>query len=93
MPDNESSGELENFAAQMVPEDDPVWPSSREYIANIPVQDRKFDSGKTPKAELFAWLATRREPGRMGAAIGTDDLSLDNPPSRTFLKWLTDLFK
>ncbi len=93
MPDNKSHGELEDFAAQMIPEDDPVWPSSREYIANIPVKDRKFDSDKTPKAELFAWLATRKNPGRMGAAIGADDLSLDNQPSKKFLKWLTELFK
>lgn len=93
MPDNESPGELEDFAAKMVPASDPVWPSSREYIANIPDEERKFDSGKAPKAELFAWLATRREPGRMGAAIGADDLSLDNQPSKTFLKWLTDLFE
>ena len=92
MPDNESSGELEDFAAKMVPEDDPVWPSSREYIANIPEENRKFDSDKAPKAELFAWLATRKEPGRMGAAIGADDLSLNNQSSKTFLKWLTALF-
>ena len=92
MPDNESPGELEDFAAKMVPEDDPVWPSSREYIANIPEENRKFDSDKAPKAELFAWLATRKEPGRMGAAIGADDLSLNNQPSKTFLKWLTALF-
>ena len=93
MPDNKSPGELEDFAANMVPDNDPIWPSSRGYIANIPKQDRKFDCDKTPKAELFAWLATRNEPGRMGAAIGASDLALDNEPSETFLKWLSDLFK
>ena len=92
MPDNESPGELEDFAAKMVPDDDPIWPSSKAYIANIPEKDRKFDCNKTQKAELFAWLATRKEPGRMGAAIGADDLTLDNKPSETFLKWLSDLF-
>ena len=93
MPDNQSPGELEDFAAEMIPEHDPVWPLSKEYIQNIPKQHRKFDCNKTQKAELFAWLATRKEPGRMGAAIGADDLTLDNKPSETFLKWLSDLFK
>lgn len=92
MPDNASPGELEDFAVQMVPDDDPVWPFSKEYINNIPKQHRKFTSDKTPRAELFAWLATRREPGRMGAAIGSDSLTLNNRPSETFLKWLTELF-
>ena len=93
MPDNQSPGELEDFAAKMVPDDDPVWPLSKEYIQNIPKQHRKFNCDKMPKAELFAWLATRYEPGRMGAAIGADDLTLDNEPCETFLNWLTELFE
>ena len=93
MPNNKSPGELEDFAAKMVPDDDPVWPLSKEYIQNIPKQHRKFNCDKMPKAELFAWLATRYEPGRMGAAIGTNGLTLDNKPSETFLNWLTELFE
>lgn len=93
MPCNVSPGELEDFAVEMVPENDPIWPSSRQYISSIPQQHRKFDDEKTPKAELFAWLATRKNPGRMGAAIGAGDLSLDNEPSNTFLTWLTELFE
>ena len=93
MPCNVSPGELEDFVVNMVPECDPIWPDSKQYISNITMENRKFDSEKTPKAELFAWLATRRNPGRMGAAIGAGDLSLDNKPSETFLKWLTELFE
>ncbi len=93
MPCNVSPGELEDFVVKMVPADDPIWPCSKQYISNITKQYRKFDSEKTPKAELFAWLATRRNPGRMGAAVGAGDLSLDNKPSETFLNWLIELFK
>ena len=93
MPDNKSSGEIENFAAKMVPKNDPVWPLSKEYIANIPKNARKFALGKTTKAELFAWLAARKEPGRMGAAVGAGDLTLDNEPSKKFLEWLSELFR
>lgn len=92
MPDNDSSGELEDFVMQMIPRRDTVWPLSRNYISDIPDGHRKFDAGKVQKAELFAWLATRKEPGRMGAAIGAGDLSVDGPLAKKFLKWLSDLF-
>lgn len=93
MPCNVSPGELEDFVVNMVPECDPIWPDSKQYISNITMENRKFNNKKTPKAQLFAWLATRSDPGRMGAAIGAGDLSLDNEQSKTFLKWLTELFE
>lgn len=92
MPDNKSPGELEDFAVKMVPKNDPVWPLSKAYIANIPKNDRKFAPDKTKKAKLFAWLAARKEPGRMGAAVGAGDLTLNNEPSKKFLEWLSKLF-
>lgn len=92
MPDNDTSGELEDFVMQMIPGHDPVWPLSRNYISGIPDEHRKFHAGKVQKAELFAWLAARKEPGRMGAAIGAGDLSVDGPLAKKFLKWLSDLF-
>ena len=36
MPDNQSLGELEDFVAQMIPDNDPVWPLSQDYIGRIP---------------------------------------------------------
>ena len=92
MPDNGTSGELEDFVMQMIPKQDPVWPLARGYINGISDGDRKFHPGKMKKAELFAWLAARREPGRMGAAIGAGDLSVDGPLAKKFLKWLSNLF-
>lgn len=74
MPDNVSDGELEDFAVRLIPDGDPVWPEARRYIDGIPVEGRKFASGKVMRARLYAWLATRKEPRRMGAAIGTGDL-------------------
>ena len=32
MPDNQSLGELEDFVAEMIPDNDPVWPLSQDYI-------------------------------------------------------------
>ena len=74
MPDNQSLGELEDFVAQMIPDNDPVWPLSQDYISRIPEEHREFAENKTSTAEVYAWLATREDPRQMGAAIGARDL-------------------
>ncbi len=60
MPNNQSTGELEDFVQEMIPVEDPVWPMSEEYIQGIPNADRKFRDSKILKAKLYAWLATRK---------------------------------
>ena len=92
MPDNSSQGELEDFALRMVPSKDPVWPLSRCYLESIPEDKQKFAPEKTDKAQLYAWLATRKEPGRMGAAVGAGDLETCGTLCQDFLKWLDRLF-
>ena len=92
MPNNGSRGEIENFVLEMMPANDTVWPSSQNYIDDIPQCERKFTSDKVDKAKLHAWLATRREPGRMGAAVGDGDLEVDGHQCQNFLSWLTRLF-
>ena len=92
MPNNQSPGELEDFVEEMIPDEDPVWPMSQGYIQGIPNADRKFKDSKMLKAELFAWLATREIPGRMGAAIGAGDLLVDKELSAIFADWLRRLF-
>ena len=93
MPDNESPGELEDFVQRMIPADDPVWPRSEDYVDRIPVPDRRFRPGKLLRAKLYAWLATRENPGRMGAAIGARDLRVDGALGSTFSRWLRSLFE
>ena len=91
-PDNESSGEIEDFVARMIPCDDPVWPLSRRYIEGIPVERRPFSEGKTARAEVYAWLAARAEPRRMGTAIRTGDLDVHGALAMRFASWLEKLF-
>ena len=92
MPDNQSPGELEDFVLKMVPRDDPVWPLAQGYVRSIPKGKRKFRAGKTSRAEIHAWLATREEPGFMGAAIGRGDLETGGLLCSAFLAWITRLF-
>ena len=93
MPDNRSSGELEDFARKLIPESDPVRPLAEQYFAAIPEADRKFRRRKTPKANLYAWLASRKHPQRIGAAIGAGDLDAEADIARQFARWLGDLFE
>ena len=93
MPDNESLGELEDFVAQMIPDDDPIWPRSKRYIDCIPEGYRKFTEKKMQRARIHAWLATREDPRQMGAAIGARDLRVDGPLSTNFTNWLQKLFR
>ena len=93
MPDNKSTGELEDFVSRMVPENDPVWPRAERYIDDIPTTDRKFSPGKVSRAKIHAWLATREDPRRMGEAIRTRDLDAHAPIAEKFTTWLDDLFR
>ena len=92
MPDNTSAGELEDFVTKMIPTEDPVWPLSLSYIEGIPEADRKFSEKKKLRAQLYAWLAAREDPRRMGLAIRAQDLKVDGDLSKKFVAWLNELF-
>lgn len=92
MPDNQAIGELEDFVKTMLPECDPVWPLSRQYIDGIALKHRKFRAKKELRARVHAWLATRKQPGRMGAAIKEGDLDIDGDLAVSFTEWLDRVF-
>lgn len=92
MPDNAATGELEDFVIRMIPNRDAVWPLAKRYIDGIPYAERKFSEKKQPRAQLYAWLAAREDPRRMGEAIRTRDLAVDGPLCQTFAAWLKALF-
>ena len=91
MPDNKHSGELEDFVWEMISPDDDVLSLAHCYIDSIP-PPRKFRSEKARKAILYAWLAARKEPGRMGAAVSAGDLTIKVPLCLKFIDWLAKLF-
>ena len=92
MPDNGSEGELEDFVEKLIPEGDPVWPLAERYVGGIPLDARRFKPGKFLRARIHAWLATRAEPRKMGAAIGVGDLDAAAPLANTFADWLRGVF-
>ena len=92
MPDNQSTGEIEDFVKRMIPRNDPVQSLARQYIQSIPAEARKFPIRKRSRAELHAWLATRETPGRMGSAIGRGDLWTGGVLCKKFSGWIERLF-
>ena len=92
MPDNAGPGQIEDFITKLIPEEDPVWPRAQSYIDRIPECDRKFKKNKVSRAQVHAWLATRKEPRKMGAAIGIGDLDATVTPAVEFIGWLRHLF-
>ena len=94
MPDNKSKGELEDLAFSMIPSNDDTWKLAQSYVDGIPSPERKFQPDKIDKAKLYAWLATRKEPSRMGAAVGAaGGLDASIPVCKDILAWLADLFR
>ena len=92
MADNVTEGQLEDFVANMIPDNDPVWPLSQDYIDSIPTEHRKFGETKVSRAKVHAWLAARDDPRQMGAAIGARDLDIDGDLCTRFTDWLDRLF-
>ena len=103
MPDNGSSGELENFFAGLIPEGNPTWKLAKEYVSQYmesmgqtETRQGGFDTEKPykiSKAQVYAWLATRKKPGKMGATISAGHgLDFDSELAQRFARWLEDLF-
>ena len=71
MPDNTAPGELEDFVMRMIPAGDPIWPRSQSlYRRYSESREKVFRRVRDRRAQLYAWLAAREDPRRMGSAIG-----------------------
>ena len=92
MPDNVNTGELEHFVAEMIPEDDAIWPRALKYVEQIPKEDQPFTPKKEMRAKVLSWLATRAEPGFMGQGIHRRDLRVDGELCGVFMRWLRAVF-
>ena len=92
MPDNSSTGELEDFVMRMVPGKDQVLKLSEQFVSSIPHAERKFSYKKSTRSIVHSWLAVREDPRQMGLAIRAKDLDIDGALSSVFMQWLVELF-
>lgn len=90
MPDNHSTGMLEDFVAGLIREDDEMLPRVDGFLDSIPTEQRRFSPQHHPKARIHAWLAVGERPGRpMGQAIKADaQLDANHPTVEPFLDWV-----
>lgn len=89
MPDNSLPGAIEDFAVQLIPSGDELWPRAVDAVADIPQADRRFATGATRKAEIHTYLAWQEEPGTpLGLAVTKTYFKTDAELCRTFINWL-----
>jgi len=91
MPDNGSDGALEEFAMELVPDEDQLWDYSRGVIDGLP--ERRFDDKDAGKAQIHTWLAwqeTPREP--IGRALTQGVLDPEDDLAQRFVDWIQRLF-
>jgi hypothetical protein len=92
MPDNGSTGALEDFAAALVPASDTLWRRAGEAVDAIPEEERRFPAVRRSKVHMHTWLAWQEQPGSpMGQAIGKGDLDAQAPAAQRFIAWLRRL--
>ena len=98
MPDNEHPGEIEDFITTMIPSDAKARLLAKDYIGRtlteISLNDdaERLREGKRLRGEVHAWLATRRRPRHLGAAIEAAYLDTDGELCQRFTEWLRRLF-
>lgn len=90
MPDNCSTGMLEDFVIRLIRDDDDMLPRVDGFLDSIPEDRRRYSPAHRPKARMHTWLAVSERPGRpMGQAIGADrGLNAEDPAVDPFLDWL-----
>ena len=92
MPDNRTSGILEDFLAFLVPRPNDLLEHAANSVDAIP--NPLFGGAARPKALIHTWLAWQSEPGLpYGTAITARFLDPDLPQADVLTSWLDRLFR
>ena len=93
MPNNQTSGILEDFLHSLVPQPNILFDHVRDSVAAIPKGERRFKQLYEPKAVIHTWLAWQEDPGRpFGTAITANFLDPNVPEVDVLAAWLKRLF-
>lgn len=92
MPDNTTTGMLEDFIKFLVPEDDVLWGHAGSSLDAV-IDKCEFPAQHRSKAHLHTWLAWQKEPGRpIGQAITHGYLDPEVPQADLLISWIKHLF-
>lgn len=94
MPNNASSGMLEDFLKLLIPEDDQLLPEAERTLDRL--ESRQINGYKhvhRAKSLLHTWLAWQNSPGMpIGVAITHSYLDTNSDLGYQFVDWLKELF-
>ena len=91
MPDNKTTGILEDFLRFLIPQPDALLDHVMCSVNSVPEQ--RFTDLDRPKAVIHTWLAWQEEPGRpYGTAITAKFLDPSLPQADILASWLKRLF-
>ena len=93
MPNNRTSGILEDFLRFLVPKSNILFDHAKASVAAIPEGERRFKQLAEPKAVIHTWLAWQEEPGLpFGTAITARFLDPSVAEVDVLAAWLKRLF-
>ncbi len=94
MPNNHLPGMLEDFVAELIPDDDDLKPKAEDILREIENENlNRYSSLHHQKAFIHTWLAWQETPGQpMGLAITAHALQHNQPLAQKFVDWLNRLF-
>ena len=93
MPDNRTTGILEDFLRFLVPEGSRLFEHVESSVAAIPQGERRFSPLAEPKAIIHTWLAWQEEPGKpLGTSITARYLDPGVAQVDVLVSWLNRLF-
>jgi hypothetical protein len=93
MPDNASSGSLEDFLARLVPPSDACWSYASEVVGEARRRGAPCKEKSHSKSRLHTWLAWQEKPGLpFGTALQAKIFVHDSEDARRFVSWFRRLF-
>jgi len=96
MPNNETSGMIEDFMQFLIPKEDVLLPKAQKILADL--ESESINNYKTvhrSKALIHTWLSWQETPGTpMGLAITKSYFSTSNQVlCERYIDWIKELFK
>ncbi len=89
MPDNSSTGMIEDFFWAAIPEENEEKSLAHNYVSSVP---RPKFKGKLSKAKLYAWLAVQKDPSaHPWQAFRWTWIKRDRGSVPLFLRWIERL--
>ena len=93
MPNNSDPGALEHFLAQLVPEDDTVWPYALTACEAAIELGASVSPARIEKARMHTWLSWCEAPGRpFGLALRSKYFDANTDTAQRFVAWFRELF-